>query len=101
MRCDEFKRLLDLSVRHDWNWIKLGKNETREHKVLKVKECLKLVERDFPFMTEVKFKGGRRADIASPLDWEVIEVVVSEGQKSLAKKKIFFEGLGFEMKVVK
>lgn len=90
MRWDEFRDLLNRSVRHDLNWIKLQRNKTPEHNHLMAIVCTQLAREQIDFMTECTFKTGGRADIVAPLEGVIFEIVCSETEARLLAKKDYY-----------
>lgn len=78
--------LLDKSVRVDYNTIKLGNNESKNHKLAKMKVCEMLVKAERPFLTECKLKGYGRVDVIAPLSQEIFECLESETQVKFEQK---------------
>ena len=71
-------------------FIKYYPNNTDEHEDTKWKICKKLIKNKFDVYTECRFKDNKgRADIVAIKDGigYIVEVVTSEGQKSILEKK--------------
>ena len=77
---------LDKSYRADWNWVKLGRNETMNHHLAKLEVAKQLVIRGLPFLTECQLTGFGRVDVISPLSNEIFECLESETDAVFANK---------------
>ncbi|NCD07467.1 MAG: hypothetical protein EOL97_15265 [Spirochaetia bacterium] len=95
----EVLRLLDSCRNKDINCLK-GSGypaETDAHYLMKAKICKDLLNQGHRFVTEAKFANGLgRADIIDITDGLIYEVVCSEKEESLIKKKAKYP-LDFEV----
>ena len=80
-------RKLQLASRKHLNCVRFGKNESIKHAMKKAEVCYRLNEAGYSFVTEAKFENGKRADIYVLEDDTAIEIVNTEKEKSIAKKK--------------
>ena len=90
MKIGDFTRMLDKSVRCDFDWVKLSKNTSIPHKIGILQVCENLTLRELPFVTEAKFTkehGGGRADVVSPLSNQIFEILVTESEERFEAKK--------------
>jgi len=84
---NEFMRdHVDQYRRKRMNVINIG-GEGPEHARIKTLKCLELFTAGIPYYTEVVFNLGGRCDILVPLERYAIEVVVTEGEKSITRKR--------------
>ena len=58
-----------------------------KHNLEIVKRCMEYLKLGIPFMTEVIFVDGQRADILKPATGEIEEIAVTEKEESLERKK--------------
>ena len=80
------------------NEIRLGKNESPEHRDKKLEICIDLIKQNKSFITEAIFVSGGRADILVLDDFKVIEIVKTETNKSIEyKKQSYPKGLKIEV----
>lgn len=99
-RKNECLNLLRISNRKI-NEIRLGKNESKEHRNTKLLICKKLLSEGKDFVTEAIFNNGKRADILVLEDFKVIEIMKSEKIESIErKKKDYPKGLKFEIRKI-
>lgn len=83
---NDVARLIRISNRHK-DVLRWGTGETWEHVIMKLKICRWLKEQGKEFYTEAIFVSGLRADIVNADDGVVYEVVESESEESIEKKK--------------
>lgn len=69
------------------NCIRLNSSCTDKHNLEIVKRCMEYLKLRIPFMTEVIFVNGTRADILKPATREIEEIAVTEKEESLERKK--------------
>jgi hypothetical protein len=80
-------RHLDWHYNQKANVVKLSKGNTFEHEFAKFLLCWELLQTGKIFVTEAKMINNLRADIYVVGDNEVYEVVCTETNKSIEKKK--------------
>ena len=90
MKRKDLNLILESPNTAHWNWVKIGMNESTEHKLLKLEVCKFLVVLEQPFLTEVIFKGGSRGDIVAYLLDTVFEVMVSEKESNKIVKEGYY-----------
>lgn len=84
----EVLRLLDSARNKDINKIKLSPANTWKHEHKKCEICYKLLQEGKRFLTEAIFSNGLgRADVINITDGIAIEVVCSESEESIIRKK--------------
>lgn len=69
-----------------WNTVLLGKAESVNHQLAKLKVVEGLVKRELPFGTEVNLVGFGRVDVVSPLSDEIFECLESETEIKFEQK---------------
>ncbi len=80
------------------NLIRNGKNEGKDHRLLKTKVCLRFIDVGTDFLTEcIIDKIGTRCDILVPELFLVIEIVDTESDESLKRKREKYESVGLKM----
>ena len=82
----ETLNLIDLHSRHV-NCIRLHKNTTRAHRDKIVEICNWMLDHNYKFITEAKFKDGGRADIVCLNEGVAYEVMDSEMKKKVRTKQ--------------
>lgn len=82
------------------NTIRISTSNSLEHEMKKLEICYELREQEIDFMTEVKFVNGGRADVLDLVNGEIIEIVKTESNDSLAKKSGVYPS-GFSLRIVR
>jgi len=82
------------------NLLRFHSSESIEHINKKSEICKELEDSGKAFITEAIFKTGERADILVLDDFEIIEVVRSETEESLAKKNSLYPK-GLKIRVIR
>jgi len=82
------------------NEIRISKSESQEHIKKKMEICESLEKQNKHFITEAIFSTGGRADILVLDDFKVIEIVCSEKEESLIRKKSKYPP-GLKIEIVK
>lgn len=96
-RVNECLRLVRMSNRRV-NEIRVGLNESVEHRDKKVEICIGLLKEGKSFVTEAIFLNGSRADILCLDNFTVYEIMKSEKDESIEKKREMYpSGLSFEV----
>lgn len=81
-------RLLDDCYNKDINKIKISKANTYAHEKKKFDVCWELLQQGFSFVTEARFKQNKgRCDVLDITNGYGIEIVCSEKEESIVKKK--------------
>ena len=89
----EVYRLLNKGFKIYKNCVPTNRLESDEHHLLKFLTCAKLSKMGLEYLCEATLKNNKRPDIIVP-KWNVaIEIVVSETEESLAKKRDSYLGL--------
>jgi len=84
------------------NEIRESIGESKLHRDKKREICEQLLLDGKQFITEAIFEDGiLRADILVLDDFKVIEIAVTESEKSLEKKREYFKNLGLKMDVIR
>jgi len=79
--------LLDDSFNHARGVVKLNKNNTFNHELMKFILCWEILQAGEDFVTEAIFKNGKRSDVFNLVQGEALEVTYSEDLKSIDDKK--------------
>lgn len=87
MKESEILKLLDKKYHFKKNVVKLSKHETFDHKLAKCLTCIELSENGKNFITEAIFSNGKRADVIDLSTGDVIEILSSEKEESIEKKR--------------
>lgn len=96
-RVNECLRLVRMSNRRV-NEIRVGLNESVEHRDKKVEICIGLLKEGKSFVTEAIFLNGSRADVLVLDDFKVVEILHTEKLCSIERKKEMYpSGLSFEV----
>ncbi len=83
------------------NEVRFSKSETQAHISKKVEICCKLTKQEKHFITEGIFKDGSgRCDILILDDFKVVEIVCSEKEESIIRKKQDYPN-GLKIEVVR
>jgi len=94
-------RKFDYISRSHVNCIRFGKNESKEHRDLKIKVCLDYFDLGMSFLTEGKLLDRPFITDVAILDIEkILEIKVSESRKSIDRKKKICQRLGLNFEVV-
>ena len=94
---NECLRLVRMSNRRV-NKIRIGNNESLEHRAKREEVCAKLLKSGKCFVTEAIFVNGGRADILVLDDFRVIEILKSERIENIEiKKELYPKGLRVEI----
>ena len=80
-------RLLDIAYNKGVNKVKFAKNNTYKHELIKAIVCYILLKRGYKLVTEARFTNGLRADVIDLSNSICYEVVCSEREASMMKKK--------------
>lgn len=84
------------------NCIILNSHNSEVHEKFKFKKCWELLKEGKEFLTEAKTLDGKRiADIVVLDDTLIIEIQNNESDESIAEKKAYYIGEGFEFESVK
>ena len=84
----EVLSLLEPTRNKDINKIKLNPANTKEHEMLKCELCYGLLQQKKRFITEAIFKNNLgRCDILNITDGYAIEIVCTEREESIIRKK--------------
>lgn len=84
------RSILDNAYRKDINTIKLNKNNTFNHEMIKASLGYILLNNKHDFYTEAIFKNGKRADILDMDEEVAIEVLDSERLFNISIKQKFY-----------
>ena len=74
------------------NTIRIHKNNKPVHELAKCILCIYLLNNDYNFETEARFKTGGRADIFILNNGTCIEIVNTETDESIENKKCVYPG---------
>lgn len=85
-----FFRLLDYSYRREVNVIKIHQHNSNLHEELKQKICENILTKNEKFVCEAIFVSGGRADVFNISTGEVFEIMISEHEESINKKKLLY-----------
>ena len=83
---NKIRQLIRISNRHK-DVLRWSSNETENHLNMKFKICKYLKKKGIEFYSEAILNNGLRCDIISADEEKIIEVVNSETEKSIARKK--------------
>ncbi len=84
----EVLSLLEPTRNKDINKIKLNPANTKEHEMWKCDACYNLLKQKKRFVTEAIFKNNKgRCDILNITDKVAIEIVCTEREESIIRKK--------------
>ena len=80
------------------NEIRVGNNESKDHRAIKTLICNKLLSEGKDFVTEAIFKSGGRADILILEEFKAIEILKTEKESNILNKKLKYpRGIVFEI----
>jgi len=90
IRNSNFRQYVDvtksLSGESRYGIVRINVGNTLEHEMKKLEVCFELKSTDQQFLTECRFKNGKRADVFILDTAEVIEIVHSEPEESIVRK---------------
>lgn len=87
LKINESLKYFDKTKNYRTNVFKMNKNESFNHRFAKFLICDELLKNDIQFVTEAVFANGKRADIFDLVNCEAIEVIESEKEESITKKR--------------
>lgn len=97
----EGQSLLDRRFQWRDGDIKINVGNTMVHELAKCLVVYEMKLNGHAVVTEAIFKNGRRADVFVLDELEVIEIVESEGEESIEKKRVDYEGIGVSLRAFK
>ena len=84
----------DQRYKLDKNVIKINVHNTIEHEIGKLIKSFELQKEGYEVYSEVIFKNGRRADLFTPINCSVYEILCSETkEEALSKTENYPDGL--------
>jgi len=90
---NKIKRLVEDNYLKKINSLKIEKGNTIDHEMLKFLVCFILKNQDREFITEARLKTGGRCDVLDLSRGVVIEILTTEKEANIEKKKDYYSDL--------
>ena len=89
-RINEALQLVDRAYSLKKNTVRINVHNTLQHETAKLIKTYELIKDGLEVYTEVIFKNKARADIFVPERYQVIEILHSETEEQLEKKRDYY-----------